>query len=187
MKFVPFIWAALRRKPVHAVLIFTSALFCFALIGVALGAGHSLAAIDHGGRQSAQLNAITETIAAIGLAIITVLTWNAVSHSVRLRMPELTILKALGYSTGLIITLIWSEAAAPSVVGAAMGLLLSRGILLLFLHLLPRGDMLPVPPWPLALFATGLPAAVLVAGIASAIPALRISRADVASELARLR
>jgi putative ABC transport system permease protein len=74
------------------------------------------------------LKALTYTvagIAAISLAVAGILIMNVMLVSVSQRTPEIGLLKALGASKRQILTLFLSEAALLSLIGAAVGLLIS--------------------------------------------------------------
>lgn len=74
------------------------------------------------------LKALTYTvagIAAISLAVAGILIMNVMLVSVSQRTPEIGLLKALGASKKQILTLFLSEAALLSLIGAAVGLLIS--------------------------------------------------------------
>jgi putative ABC transport system permease protein len=68
----------------------------------------------------------------IGLAVaftILLVTANTMSIAVRERQQEIAVLKTLGFSSGLVMTLILSEALLIGALGGLIGLLLSLGIL----------------------------------------------------------
>src|SRR5271167_4607855 len=73
----------------------------------------------------------------IGLAVaftILLVTANTMSIAVRERQQEIAVLKTLGFSSGLVMTLILSEALLIGALGGAVGLLISAGAL----HVLPQ-------------------------------------------------
>ena len=77
----------------------------------------------------------------IGLAVaftILLVTANTMSIAVRERQQEIAVLKTLGFSSGLVMTLILSEALLIGVMGGAVGLLISAGAL----KVLPQVPML---------------------------------------------
>ena len=68
----------------------------------------------------------------IGLAVaftILLVTANTMSIAVRERQQEIAVLKTLGFSSGLVMTLILSEALLIGALGGAVGLLISAGAL----------------------------------------------------------
>jgi putative ABC transport system permease protein len=77
----------------------------------------------------------------IGLAVaftILLVTANTMSIAVRERQQEIGVLKTLGFSGGLVLTLILSEALLIGALGGAVGILISAGIL----HILPQVPMI---------------------------------------------
>src|SRR5271165_6871577 len=77
----------------------------------------------------------------IGLAVaftILLVTANTMSIAVRERQQEIAVLKTLGFSSGLVMTLILSEALLIGALGGAVGLLISAGAL----HILPEVPLL---------------------------------------------
>jgi putative ABC transport system permease protein len=77
----------------------------------------------------------------IGLAVaftILLVTANTMSIAVRERQQEIAVLKTLGFSSSLVMTLILGEALLIGVLGGAVGLLISAGAL----HILPQVPML---------------------------------------------
>ncbi len=77
----------------------------------------------------------------IGLAVaftILLVTANTMSIAVRERQQEIGVLKTLGFSSGLVLMLILSEALLIGALGGAAGILISVGIL----HILPQVPMI---------------------------------------------
>jgi putative ABC transport system permease protein len=77
----------------------------------------------------------------IGLAVaftILLVTANTMSIAVRERQQEIAVLKTLGFSSTLVMTLILSEALLIGALGGAVGLLISAGAL----HILPQVPLL---------------------------------------------
>src|SRR5262249_5575352 len=68
----------------------------------------------------------------IGTAVaftILVVTANTMSMAVRERRTEIAVLKTLGFSSGLVMALVLSEALLIGLLGGALGLVLSRGMI----------------------------------------------------------
>lgn len=124
-------------------------------------------------------------VAGAGLFMILFLCANAIAESVRERLGELAILMTLGYPNGRISMLVFVEAAAPTIVAAALGMYFAWMIGLLVTRLAHEGLLsLPDAPLPLRLFGYALGAALLVALVSSLAPLQRIRRMDLASVLA---
>ncbi len=81
----------------------------------------------------------------IGLAVaftILLVTANTMSIAVRERRQEIGVLKTLGFSSGLVMALILSEALLLGVMGGLLGILLSRAIIAVLVDVPFLGDVL---------------------------------------------
>ncbi|MDE2150630.1 MAG: FtsX-like permease family protein [Gammaproteobacteria bacterium] len=105
------------------------------------------------------------------------LTGNTMMQSVRERIPELAVLKTLGFSDTGVLALVLAESALLCVLAAVVGLLLSLGFLPLFRSALQGVELTPVAVLP------GLAIAVVLALIVGTPPALRALRLDVVDAL----
>ncbi|MGA2902861.1 MAG: FtsX-like permease family protein [Candidatus Korobacteraceae bacterium] len=88
---------------------------------------------------------LTLLLNGIGLAVaftILLVTANTMSIAVRERQQEIGVLKTLGFSSGLILALILSEALLIGVMGGLVGILISVGILKVLPQLPMIGDIL---------------------------------------------
>jgi putative ABC transport system permease protein len=108
---------------------------------------------------------------------------NTISMSVRERIPEFGIMKALGFTPAAVLGIILGEAAVIGLAGGALGCLLAGGLCAMgrqapaFLNFLRQ---LSLTPW---ITVLSLSAAVLI-GLASAlIPALNASRTSIVDSL----
>ena len=120
-------------------------------------------------------------IAAISLAVAGILIMNVMLIAVSQRTGEIGLLKALGAPGGQILRLFLSESAMLSLVGAALGLLLAGGGLLLAERLFPNFPI-AAPIWaPLAAVGVALTAG-LVFGV---LPARRAAGLDPVAALSR--
>ena len=85
----------------------------------------------------------------IGLAVaftILLVTANTMSIAVRERQQEIAVLKTLGFSSVLVMSLIMSEALLIGVVGGLLGLLLSKGLLGVLPEVPVLGDIVATYP-----------------------------------------
>jgi putative ABC transport system permease protein len=127
--------------------------------------------------------AVTRRVALVGLFMILLLTAHGMAQSVRERLSEFAVLKTVGYSDAGVIALVFAEALAPAILGAALGLgaaaLLSERIP----ALLP-GLGLPEPYLSPAVIEEALTAAALLALLSVVLPARSLKRLDVAAILA---
>ena len=124
---------------------------------------------------------VTRILIAVFFTIL-ILTGNTMAQSLRERIPELAILKTLGFSDGRLTALVLAEAALLLVLGGALGMAAAVGVLP-FVNASTGGRF---PP----LFVEGqtwLRAAVVIAVLALAIglpPALRARRLRIVQALA---
>lgn len=120
-------------------------------------------------------------IAAISLAVAGILIMNVMLVAVSQRTAEIGLLKALGAPPGQVLRLFISESTVLSMIGAAAGLLLSWGGVLLLRHLFPSFPM-EAPLWsPLAAVGVAL-ASGLIFGV---LPARRAAGMDPVAALSR--
>lgn len=125
----------------------------------------------------------------IGLAVaftILLVTANTMSIAVRERQQEIAVLKTLGFSSGLVMTLILSEALLFGVMGGLLGILLSRGMISLLAQAPYIGDILRGFPnlgvSPRTAFM-GAGIALLIGLMAGFIPAMMAYRARITQAL----
>jgi putative ABC transport system permease protein len=126
---------------------------------------------------------VTEDIALAGLVMILFLTANVIAQSVRERLPEFATLKTIGFSDGALVGLVMLEAGLPCVIGAAAGLALSAVVGRFLPAFFPPGFGFPMPTVsPMVMLWAAL-AAFALAFASAALPALRLSRMDIATAL----
>jgi putative ABC transport system permease protein len=179
-----FVWANLRRRPLHNLLALAGVTTAFTLYGMALGSteGFRRAALLHHANIGSQFLYGAMAVSAAGMLLILFRTAVAMAQTVRLRLYELGILKALGFSTRRIVALMVAEAAASCLAGAALGLVAAKLLSLLLVMLLPPPGLPPLAYTP-GIVGTGLVLAGLIALLSAAIPASRIARLDAATAL----
>ena len=125
----------------------------------------------------------------IGLAVaftILLVTANTMSIAVRERRQEIGVLKTLGFSSGLVMALIISEALLLGVMGGLMGILLSRGIISVLGNAPFMGDVLRgFPNLGLSpqIASFGLGIALLLGLLAGFFPALMAYRSRITDAL----
>jgi len=133
-------------------------------------------------KQVGNIGAIITAILTVVFFVILLVAGNTMMQSVRERITELAVLKTLGYSNGLILTLVLAESLMLAVLGGALGLglawlLISRGD--------PTGGALPIfvmPPWSTAL---GVLFIVLLGLATGSLPAWQAMRLHVVQALRR--
>jgi putative ABC transport system permease protein len=132
-------------------------------------------------RQIGDIGALVSRILAAVFFTILVLTGNTMAHSIRERIPELAILKTLGFSDGKITALVLAEAGLLLFLGGALGLAAAVASM----PALNGATGGRFPP----LFVTGrtwLAAVQVAAGLALAIglpPAIRARRLEIVDAL----
>jgi putative ABC transport system permease protein len=124
-------------------------------------------------------------IGAAGLFMILFLCANGIAESVRERLSEFGVLKAMGYRDGHIALLVILEAALPTLQAALIGGALAWGVDALVSHLALTGVIeMPEVHASLEAFGWALAAALLIALVSAIAPLFRIRRMDVAAVIA---
>jgi putative ABC transport system permease protein len=106
------------------------------------------------------------------------LTGNTMMQSVRERIPELAVLKTLGFSDGKVLALILLEAICLCVFAALIGLGLARAAFLMMGSLF--GALSPTA----LVLGTGIGIAILLAAVSGLPPAWRSTRINIVDALA---
>ena len=125
----------------------------------------------------------------IGMAVaftILLVTANTMSIAVRERQQEIAVLKTLGFSSGLVMTLILSEALLLGLMGGLLGILIARGIIAVLINVPFLGDVLRAfPNLGLSpdIAALGVSIALVLGLLAGFIPALLAYRARITDAL----
>jgi len=178
MKFLPLIWAGLRRKPAHPILTFLSMTMASLLAALAITAGRVL---PQG--PGHELDKAVRAIAGAGFVMILFLTTNAMAQAVRERGWEFALLRTLGFAGWRVVMLLFCEVAFPCLAGAATGQGLAQLVLLVASRLLPAQMKMTLllPP---ASVATSFAAAVAVALASMILPARRLFLLNLAATLA---
>jgi putative ABC transport system permease protein len=111
---------------------------------------------------------------------VTLLFSNAtmMMQSIRERTPELAILKTLGFTNRAVFCLVLAEAIIVCIVAAVIGLALAT---IVFPY---AGKYVPGLSMPWVVVAIGLLAAVGVALVSAAVPAVRAARLEIVDALA---
>ena len=120
-----------------------------------------------------------KTIVAAVFFTLLVLTANTMMQSVRERVPELAVLKTLGFTDGGVLKLVLAESAAICAAGAVVGLIVAK-----FAAPLARDIVGSAATMPLVVFPMGIVAALLVALVSAWVPAWRAKRLVIVDALA---
>jgi putative ABC transport system permease protein len=178
MKHLGLIWANLSRRPAKNFTAMVAVASAFILYGLALGEAESFkraAAARQVNIGDGFLHAAL-AVAFFGIVLILLLVTNAMAQSVRLRIGEFGILKAIGYPHRLILILVTMEAAFLCLAGAALGLAVALVLFMVLAWLLPPLAVVPAPVYTPGIMAGAVLVALTMGAISGAIPASRIIR-----------
>jgi putative ABC transport system permease protein len=128
-------------------------------------------------------NFLTGAVLGAVFFMLLFLSGNTMLQSVRERIPEFGVLKALGFSGNAVLTLVVAESVLLCLLAAAAGLLVSN--LVIPMARGPLSDFVSIlqMPWSALLFGLGL--ALSVALLSSLLPAWRVKRLSVVDALAK--
>ncbi len=131
--------------------------------------------------QAIDFNLLVKAILGGSFFTLLLVTANTMMESVRERIPELGVLRALGYSAGTVLMLVFAEAIALYALGGAVGLSASKAFYPLIAPGTGRpGSNIPMP-WGVILQGCAIAlGAALLSGVA---PALRAQRLSVVNAL----
>jgi putative ABC transport system permease protein len=129
-------------------------------------------------KQIGDINFIVNAIVGAVLFTLLFLTANTMMQSVRERIPELAVLKTLGYSDGKVLTFVLIEAFLLCIFAALIGLGFAALIFPMLKALL--GDL----PMPFTVVAMGVGVAVVLALVSGLPPAIRAQRLNIVDALA---
>src|SRR5262249_19885595 len=132
-------------------------------------------------RQTGNVQAFVNWIIGAVLFTLLFLAGNTMSQSVRDRISELGVLKALGFRDASVALLVVVEAALLTFVGATLGLGLTG---LIFPRVFGSIGGFGPTPLPVEAYLTGFGIALLMAVLSAAIPAFQARRLPVAEALA---
>jgi len=131
--------------------------------------------------QFADIGLIVGAIMGAVFFTLILLTGNTMAQAVRERIPELAVLKTIGFSNRTVLALVLAEAIALLLIGAAVGLVLA-GLVVAAVRL-KLGTAVPMDPVGRDIWLQGLALAVLVGLIVGALPALRGMRLRIVDAL----
>jgi len=124
---------------------------------------------------------IRAVIAAV-LFMLLFLTGNTMMQSVRERLPEFAVLKAMGYSDSKLLWLVYAESVVLCLMAALTGLALAKFGIPRIKDVAPQVGQLLLMPW--SAIGTGLGFALLVSFVSGLVPALRARRLSIIDALA---
>ena len=134
-------------------------------------------------KQIGNIRLIVLSIGAVVLFTLLLVTGSAMSTAVRERIPELGVLKTLGFGDGTVLGLVLTESVLIALVGGGLGIGLAK---LFTMRGDPTGGMLPIFYLGYDSMALGLALALLVGVLAGAVPAVTAMRLRIVDALRRV-
>ncbi len=134
-------------------------------------------------KQIGNIRLLILSIGAVVLFTLLLVTGNTMAMTVRERVPELGVLKTLGFGDVAVLLLVLTESLILALVGGALGLGLAK---LFTMRGDPTGGMLPVFYLSPGEMATGFAIAAVVGLAAGTIPALSAMRLRIVDALRRV-
>jgi putative ABC transport system permease protein len=134
-------------------------------------------------KQIGNIRLIVLSIGAVVLFTLLLVTGSAMATAVRERVPELGVLKTLGFGDGTVLGLVLAESVLIALLGGGLGIGLAK---LFTMSGDPTGGMLPIFYLGPEEMALGLALALLVGILAGAIPALTAMRLRIVDALRRV-
>ena len=130
-------------------------------------------------RQIGDISAMVNAIVGAVLFTLLFLTGNTMMQSVRERIPELAVLKAIGFSDGMVTALVLVESVLLCMVSATLGLAVAAAVFPVTESLGIGGGALPA-----SVIALGLAIALALALVSGLPPARRVQRMTIVDALA---
>jgi putative ABC transport system permease protein len=134
-------------------------------------------------KQIGNIRLIVLSIGAVVLFTLLLVTGSAMATAVRERIPELGVLKTLGFGDGTVLGLVLAESVLIALVGGGLGIGLAK---LFTLGGDPTGGMLPIFYLGVDSMAFGLALALCVGLVAGAVPAVTAMRLRIVDALRRV-
>lgn len=132
-------------------------------------------------KQMGDIGFIITSIMGAVLFTLLMLTGNTMMQSVRERVPELAVLKTIGFKDGQVLGLVLAESGLMCIVSAAIGIGLAALLIPFLAPNLPGGfSSMELRP---GAVARGLLIAAVLAALVGALPALRAMRLDIVNAL----
>jgi putative ABC transport system permease protein len=128
-------------------------------------------------KQFGDINFIVTSILGAVFFTLLFLTGNTMMQSVRERIPEMAVLKTLGFSNGQVLTLVFAESLLLCLIAAALGLAVAQMIFPLIASKIGAAQL------PLRVLVSGGIISVLLALVTGLPPALTASRLNIVDAL----
>ena len=155
----------------------------FANSSVATRTGSERSGAQSGLQFFGDVNFLTSAVLGAVFFMLLFLSGNTMLQSVRERIPEFAVLKALGFSDESVLSLVVAESVLLCLLAAAAGLLVSKLITPIARGPLSDFLLLLQMPWTALLRGFGL--ALAVALLSSLLPALRVKQLNVVDALVK--
>jgi len=166
------------KDPRQAAAVSKSIDSLFANSGEELRTQTEVAALQQMIKQLADINFIVNAIVGAVLFTLLFLTANTMLQSVRERIPELAVLRTLGFSSGSMLTLVLVESFLLCATAAMVGLLLATGVIQV------AGKAIGIASIPGIVLVFGLGLAALLALVSGLPPGLRAKQLSIVDALA---
>jgi putative ABC transport system permease protein len=131
-------------------------------------------------RQVGDVRVFVNSIIGAVLFTLLFLAGNTMSQSVRDRVPELGVLKTLGFNDGAVWLLVVAEASVLCLFAAAIGLAIAAAV---FPRVFGSLNFTSPIPLPLRVWAVGFGIALVLAGLSATLPASRARRLTIVEAL----
>lgn len=133
-------------------------------------------------KQTANIGLIVGSIMGAVFFTLLLLTGNTMAQAVRERIPELAVLKTIGFKDGSVLGLVLAESVLLVLIGGVLGLGLSA-VLGPIINV-GSGGMINMPPVGLSSWMLGLGLMIAIGLLVGALPALRAMRLNIVDALA---
>jgi putative ABC transport system permease protein len=133
-------------------------------------------------KQFADVGLIVSAIMGAVFFTLLLLTGNTMAQAVRERIPELAVLKTIGFSNRSVLLLVLAEAVLLLLLGGVLGLALAAVVMPMVGA--ASGGMIQLPSVPGATWALGVALALAIGLMVGALPALRAMRLSIVDALA---
>ena len=133
-------------------------------------------------KQFADIGLIVTAIMAAVFFTLLLLTGNTMSQAVRDRIPELAVLKTLGFTNGTVLTLVLVESILLILLGGLIGM----GVAAIIIPILSAasGGLISLPSIPAQTWGLGMGLMLAIGLVVGALPAMRAMRLKIVDALA---
>jgi len=169
------------KDPSHAAQIGRQIDKLFANSAAPTRTGSEKSQAQSGLQSLGDINFLTNAVVGAVFFMLLFLTGNTMMQSIRERIAEFAVLKAVGFSDNAVLSLVMAEAVLLCVLAAVAGLLISKIVIPMVRHMLDFGLLFQMP-WTAMLRGFGV--ALLVALASGMLPAWRMQRLNIVDALA---